>query len=128
MSAPKRVTACLIIIGNEILSGRTEDQNTPYLAKKLNDCGIGLREIRVVPDVEEEIVDVPVTVPKLIDVALGDGRDELVDESLAGEVDELRLRPGLQHRMRRSRSSSRATARRRRSPRSRSGSCRASSG
>ena len=57
MSAPKRVTACLIIIGNEILSGRTEDQNTPYLAKKLNDCGIGLREIRVVPDVEEEIVD-----------------------------------------------------------------------
>lgn len=57
MAAPKRVTACLIIIGNEILSGRTEDKNTPYLAKKLNECGIGLREIRVVPDVEEEIVD-----------------------------------------------------------------------
>ena len=57
MSAPKSVTACLIIIGNEILSGRTEDKNAPYLAKQLNECGIGLREIRVVPDIDEEIVD-----------------------------------------------------------------------
>lgn len=57
MAAPKSVTACLIIIGNEILSGRTEDKNTPYLAKQLNDCGISLREVRVVPDIEQEIVD-----------------------------------------------------------------------
>lgn len=57
MSAPKSVTACLIVIGNEILSGRTEDKNTPYLAKKLTEIGIGLREVRVVPDVEQEIVE-----------------------------------------------------------------------
>ena len=57
MAAPKDVTACLIIIGNEILSGRTEDKNATYLAKELNECGVNLREIRVVPDIEKEIVD-----------------------------------------------------------------------
>jgi molybdenum cofactor synthesis domain-containing protein len=51
------VTACLIIIGNEILSGRTVDANLPYLAKKLGEIGIGLAEARVVPDDEGEIVD-----------------------------------------------------------------------
>ncbi len=55
--ASKNVTASLIIIGNEILSGRTEDKNAPFLAKQLNEIGIGLREIRVVPDIEDEIVD-----------------------------------------------------------------------
>ena len=57
MAAPNDVTACLIIIGNEILSGRTEDKNATYLAKELNECGVNLREIRVVPDIEKEIVD-----------------------------------------------------------------------
>lgn len=52
-SAP---TACLVIIGNEILSGRTLDANLPYLAKKLGEIGIRLREARVVPDIEAEIV------------------------------------------------------------------------
>lgn len=49
-------TACLIIIGNEILSGRTHDKNLPYLAEKLNEAGVGLREVRVIPDVEATIV------------------------------------------------------------------------
>lgn len=53
----QNVTACLIIIGNEILSGRTQDKNISYIAVKLNDVGIQLREVRVVPDVEKEIVD-----------------------------------------------------------------------
>ncbi|NJO38222.1 MAG: competence/damage-inducible protein A [Rhizobiales bacterium] len=53
----KPVTACLIIIGNEILSGRTVDANLPYLATKLDEIGIRLAEARVVPDVEAEIVD-----------------------------------------------------------------------
>jgi molybdenum cofactor synthesis domain-containing protein len=53
---PADVTAALLIIGNEILSGRTKDANLPYLAEKLNDAGIRLREARVVPDIEEEIV------------------------------------------------------------------------
>ncbi len=51
------VTACLIIIGNEILSGRTVDANLPYLATKLGEIGIRLAEARVVPDDEGEIVD-----------------------------------------------------------------------
>ena len=53
----KTVTACLIIIGNEILSGRTVDANLPFLAKKLGDIGIRLSEARVVADDEAEIID-----------------------------------------------------------------------
>ena len=49
-------TAALLIVGNEILSGRTRDANLPHIAEKLLDVGILLREARVVPDVEEEIV------------------------------------------------------------------------
>jgi molybdenum cofactor synthesis domain-containing protein len=56
-SAPTRVTAAVLVIGNEILSGRTQDTNLAYLAKKLNDYGIQVREARVVPDVQREIVD-----------------------------------------------------------------------
>ena len=51
-----RVTAAVLIIGNEILSGRTQDTNLAYLARKLNDYGIQIREARVVPDVEADIV------------------------------------------------------------------------
>lgn len=50
------VTACLIIIGNEILSGRTVDANLSYLAKRINEIGIQLHEARVIPDIEETIV------------------------------------------------------------------------
>ena len=53
----KPVTACLIIIGNEILSGRTVDANLPHLAKALGEIGVRLAEARVVSDDEAEIVD-----------------------------------------------------------------------
>jgi molybdenum cofactor synthesis domain-containing protein len=56
MSDQPQPTAALIIIGNEVLSGRTRDKNLAYLAAALNDLGIRLREARVVGDVEEEIV------------------------------------------------------------------------
>jgi molybdenum cofactor synthesis domain-containing protein len=49
-------TACIIIIGNEILSGRTQDINLSWLAKELNTIGVRLREARVVPDVPEAII------------------------------------------------------------------------
>ena len=52
-----KVTAALLIIGNEILSGRTVDANLPYLASFLGKIGIRLVEVRVVPDIEAEIVD-----------------------------------------------------------------------
>jgi molybdenum cofactor synthesis domain-containing protein len=50
------VTACVLVIGNEILSGRTKDANLPWLAEQLNAIGIQVREARVVPDVAEAIV------------------------------------------------------------------------
>ena len=52
-----RVTAAVLIIGNEILSGRTQDTNLNYLAKKLNEYGIQILESRVVPDIEDAIVE-----------------------------------------------------------------------
>jgi molybdenum cofactor synthesis domain-containing protein len=50
------VTAALLVIGDEILTGRTKDKNIGYIAEYLTGIGIDLREVRVVPDVEEEIV------------------------------------------------------------------------
>jgi molybdenum cofactor synthesis domain-containing protein len=49
-------TAAVLVIGDEILSGRTQDTNTNYIAKFLGSFGIDLKEARVVPDVEDEIV------------------------------------------------------------------------
>lgn len=54
MSQP--VTACVLIIGNEILSGRTQDINLNHLATTLGEWGVTIREARVIPDVEEVIV------------------------------------------------------------------------
>jgi molybdenum cofactor synthesis domain-containing protein len=56
METEKIVTACVLVIGNEILSGRTQDVNLNYLAKGLNKAGVRLREARVIPDVAEAIV------------------------------------------------------------------------
>jgi molybdenum cofactor synthesis domain-containing protein len=50
------VTAALLVIGDEILTGRTKDKNIGYIAEYLTGIGIDLREVRVVPDVEDEIV------------------------------------------------------------------------
>lgn len=50
------VTAALLVIGDEILSGRTKDRNIGYIAEYLTQSGIDLREVRVVADVEAEIV------------------------------------------------------------------------
>ncbi len=50
-------TACLILIGNELLSGRTKDANLAHIAEKLNEWGVRLREARVIPDIEQTIVD-----------------------------------------------------------------------
>jgi len=50
------VTACLLIIGNEILSGRTQDKNLAFIGQALNELGIRLMEVRVIPDVEATVV------------------------------------------------------------------------
>ena len=51
-------TACLLVIGNEVLSGRTRDANIQFLAQKLGGIGMPLREVRVIPDVPGTIVRV----------------------------------------------------------------------
>jgi molybdenum cofactor synthesis domain-containing protein len=51
------VTAAILVIGDEILSGRTKDKNIGYIAEYLTNIGIDLKEVRVVPDEEKEIVD-----------------------------------------------------------------------
>jgi len=57
MSESRTVTAAMLIIGNEILSGRTVDANLPHLATRLNERGVQLAEARIVRDIEAEIVD-----------------------------------------------------------------------
>ena len=55
MSAP--ITAAVLVIGDEILSGRTKDRNIGVIADRCTELGIDLREIRIVPDEQAEIVD-----------------------------------------------------------------------
>src|SRR4051794_17972365 len=52
---PEIVTAAMLVIGDEILSGRTKDRNIGHLADIMTAIGIDLREVRIVPDVEDEI-------------------------------------------------------------------------
>ena len=55
--ASTTVTAAILVIGDEILSGRTKDKNIGYIAEYLTNIGIDLKEVRVVPDDEKEIVE-----------------------------------------------------------------------
>ena len=57
MTKNTKVNAAILIIGNEILSGRTQDTNTGTLANWLNSIGVKVNEVRVVPDIEKKIVD-----------------------------------------------------------------------
>ena len=50
------VTAAILVIGDEILSGRTKDKNIGYIAEYLTNIGVDVKEVRVVPDIEGEIV------------------------------------------------------------------------
>ncbi len=49
-------SACLLVIGNEVLSGRTQDANIRFLATRLGEIGMPLREVRVIPDVARTII------------------------------------------------------------------------
>jgi len=53
----KKISCAILIIGNEILSGRTKDQNVSFLASWLNsNLGIKVEEVRIVPDIEKKII------------------------------------------------------------------------
>ena len=80
--------ASLIIIGNEILSGRTQDKNLSYLANWLNEIGIQLSEVRVIRDNEDEIIDTVNTLRKKYDYVfttggIGPTHDDITSESIA---------------------------------------------
>ena len=54
----KKVNASILIIGNEILSGRTQDKNISFISNWLNlKCGISVSEVRIIPDVEKTIIE-----------------------------------------------------------------------
>ena len=57
MMKNKKVNAAILIIGNEILSGRTQDTNTSTIATWLNSIGVKVGEVRVIPDIEKQIID-----------------------------------------------------------------------
>ena len=80
--------AALIIIGNEILSGRTKDKNLAYLAEWLNEIGIQLYEVRVIRDDEKEIIDCVNLLRKKYDYVfttggIGPTHDDITTESIA---------------------------------------------
>ena len=52
-----KYSASVLVIGDEILSGRTQDTNSNYIAKKMAEIGIDTSEIRVIPDIKEVIID-----------------------------------------------------------------------
>ena len=54
----KKISSSILVIGNEILSGRTKDQNVSYLASWLNtNLGIKINEVRIIPDDEKKIIN-----------------------------------------------------------------------
>jgi len=93
MSSESRTwTAALLIIGDEILSGRTQDKNVAQIASWLNVQGIRLTEARVVPDVEERIVAAVNTLRAANDYlfttgGIGPTHDDITVDAIAAALD-----------------------------------------
>jgi molybdenum cofactor synthesis domain-containing protein len=87
-SAPKVVTAAVLVIGNEILSGRTKDANLNYIATGLTEIGVRLMEARVVPDIEARIIEAVNTLRATYDYVfttggIGPTHDDITSECVA---------------------------------------------
>ena len=81
-------TAAIIVIGDEILSGRTKDKNIGWLAEQLNSQGIQLREARVIPDIRETIIETVKTMSAAHDLVftsggIGPTHDDITTECIA---------------------------------------------
>ncbi len=88
MTNKKEIIAGIIIIGNEILSGRTKDLNTSKLAKWLNSIGIKVIETRTIPDIEEKIISTINELKKKFDYVfttggIGPTHDDITSESVS---------------------------------------------
>ena len=86
--AANNPTACLLVIGNEVLSGRTQDANIRFLATGLGELGIPLREVRVIPDVPQTIIDTVNEVRAKFDYVfttggIGPTHDDITSECIA---------------------------------------------
>ena len=80
--------SCLVVIGNEVLSGRTRDANIHFLAGRLGEIGLPLREVRVIPDVARTIVGTVNEVRARYDVVfttggIGPTHDDITAECIA---------------------------------------------
>lgn len=80
--------ACLIIIGNEVLSGRTQDKNLAWIAAELNKIGVRLMECRVIPDIPETIVTCVNSCRRQFDMVfttggIGPTHDDITSENIA---------------------------------------------
>ena len=83
-----KVNAAILIIGNEILSGRTQDSNTSTLAKWLNSSGVKVKEVRVIADIEETIINTVNELRKTNDYVfttggIGPTHDDITAESIS---------------------------------------------
>ena len=83
-----KLNAGIIIIGNEILIGRTKDTNSNFIAKKLIKAGIELEQIRVIPDEQKIIIDTVLEFHKLYKYVfttggIGPTHDDITSESLS---------------------------------------------
>ena len=88
MTKSIKVNAAILIIGNEILSGRTQDTNTSTLAIWLNSIGVKINEVRVIPDVEKKIIDTLNNLRKTNDYVfttggIGPTHDDITAESVS---------------------------------------------
>ena len=88
MNFSKEFTSAILIIGNEILSGRTVDKNTSFIAKWLGDLGISVEEVRVIPDKENIIVNSVNELRKKYQYVfttggIGPTHDDITSESIA---------------------------------------------
>ena len=84
----KKTNAAILIIGNEILSGRTQDTNTSTLSLWLNSIGVRVQEVRVIPDIEETIVNSVNTLRTIYDYVfttggIGPTHDDITAQSIA---------------------------------------------
>jgi len=84
----KKVNAAILIIGNEILSGRTHDTNTSTIALWLNSIGVKVQEVRVIPDIEETIIDTVNHLRKVNDYVfttggIGPTHDDITAQSIS---------------------------------------------
>ena len=88
MTNKKEIIAGIIIIGNEILSGRTKDLNTSSISLWLNSLGIKVKEVRVIPDIEQTIINTVNELRKKFDYiftsgGIGPTHDDITAPSLS---------------------------------------------